>query len=127
MMTELYIRTERTGAPLNQQVYNRSSERRQSERIFIPFPAVVEGLDVDGRCFKVNTVLDNLSKGGLYLRLVPCVSVGTQLSIVFRLSGSVASEATSPKVAVRGEVLRVDRKEGGANGIALKYEPARFV
>lgn len=112
---------------LGQRPYGGPHERRRAERIFIPFPAVVEGADVEGLDFKVNTVLDNLSKGGLYLRLIPCVSVGAKLSVVFRLSGSVDSEATSPKIAIKGEVLRVDRKEGGACGIAVKYDPPRFI
>lgn len=109
------------------QTFGGLNERRRSERIFTPFPAVVEGADVDGLDFKVDTVLDNLSKGGLYLRLVPCVSVGAQVSVLFRLSGSVNSEATSSKVAINGEVLRVERKEGGACGIAVRCDLARFI
>lgn len=112
---------------MKQYTYNVLHERRNAERVFIPFPAVVEGVDVEGRDFKVNTVLDNLSKDGLYLRIVPCVTVGACLSVVFRLSGSVNSEETSAKIAVRGQVVRVDKKEGGACGIALRYEPPRFI
>jgi hypothetical protein len=115
------------GEPVNGVAYNSLSERRDAERIFIPFPAVVEGIDVDGNNFKVNTVLDNLSKGGLYLRMVPSVDVGSQLSVIFRLSASVESEATTAKIAIRGEVVRIEKKIGGACGIALKYNPARFI
>jgi PilZ domain len=107
--------------------HNSLSERRDAERIFIPFPAVVEGIDAEGNNFKVNTVLDNLSKGGLFLRMVPRVDVGSQLSVIFRLSASVESEATSAKIAINGEVVRIERKVGGACGIALKYNPARFI
>jgi hypothetical protein len=122
-----YAPSEQAVETVKQPTSGSPSERRRSERILIPFPAVVEGVDVDGLNFKVDTVLDNLSKGGLYLRVVPCMSVGTKLSVVFRLSGSVDSEATSPKIAIRGEVLRVDMKEGGACGIAVRYDPARFI
>ncbi|MBC7932248.1 MAG: PilZ domain-containing protein [Rubrivivax sp.] len=103
------------------------TERRRAERIFNPFPAVVEGVDSNGEGFKVNTVLDNLSKGGLYLRMVPCVDVGASISVIFRLSGSVETESVAPKVAIKGEVMRIDKKEGGACGVALKYSPARFI
>lgn len=112
---------------MNGFIRTKIDERRRAERIFIPFPAVVEGVDEDGEKFKVDTVLDNLSKGGLYLRMIPCVPKGSRLSVVFRLSGSVDAEQTSPKVAIAGEVLRVDKKDGGACGVAVRYKPARFI
>jgi hypothetical protein len=115
------------GEPVTGYIHKSVSERRDAERIFIPFPAVVEGIDVDGKGFKVNTVLDNLSKRGLYLRMIPCVEVGAQLSVIFRLSTSVESDATSAKIAINGEVTRIEKKAGGACGIALKYNPARFI
>jgi hypothetical protein len=115
------------GEPVNGYGHKSLSERRDAERIFIPFPAVVEGIDADGNSFKVNTVLDNLSKGGLYLRMVPRVNLGSRLSVIFRLSASVESEATSAKIAIKGEVMRIEKKVGGACGIALKYNPGRFI
>jgi PilZ domain len=97
------------------------TERRRSARIDVPFPATVEGVDVDGDAFLVTTVLDNLCKEGVYLRLIPCVQVGSDLSI------SVAAEIDSPRVSVRGQVMRVELKDGGACGVAVKIHPARFL
>jgi PilZ domain len=112
---------------VNRRPFVNTTDRRRAERILIPFPAVVEGVDHSGAGFKVNTVLDNLSKGGLYLRMIPSVDVGTKLNVIFRLSASVETEASSTKIEIKGEVMRVDRKEGGACGVALKYSPSRFI
>ena len=102
-------------------------EQRKSVRIHIPFPAVVEGVDVAGKQFKVDTVLDNLSKEGLYLRLLPSVEKGSKLDITFRLSATAVSEPSKPRVAVHGKVLRVEDRPGGACGVAVHFEPARFL
>lgn len=104
-----------------------SVERRSKPRINIPFPATVEGVDKSGKQFKVDTVLDNLSKEGIYLRLVPSVEQGTELSIVFRLSSSTQVEPSTPRVAVQGTVLRIEPKAGGVSGVAVKINPSRFL
>ena len=38
-----------------------SGERRSKPRIYIPFPATVQGVDESGNPFEVDTVIDNLS------------------------------------------------------------------
>ena len=102
-------------------------ERRGMIRICNPFPAVVEGVDVNGDEFKIATVLDNLSREGLYLRIAPDVCVGSHLSVVFRFSGSVESGVSAPRVSISGEVLRVDKMEGGACGVAVGFKPVKFM
>jgi hypothetical protein len=101
-------------------------ERRRKVRIYLPFPAVVEGVTTSGEHFKVDTVLDNLSKEGLYLRLFPCVNQGSEISVVFRLSTS-AAESSSPRVAIKGAVLRVEERPGGACGVAVQFKSPRFM
>ena len=44
-------------------------ERRSIVRIHQPFPVTVVGVDARGYLFKINTVLSNISRGGLYLHL----------------------------------------------------------
>lgn len=105
----------------------KASEQRRNVRIHIPFPAVVEGVDKTGQQFKIDTVLDNLSKDGLYMRLLPGVETGSKLHIVFRLSSTVGAEPSAPRVAVEGRVLRVEEKPGGACGVAVHFDPARFL
>ena len=105
---------------------NTAFERRRMERIYLPFPAVVEAVNTSGEHFKVDTVLDNLSKEGLYLRLFPCVAPESEISVVFRLSTS-AVESSSPKVSIKGTVLRVEERPGGACGVAVQFKAARFM
>jgi hypothetical protein len=105
---------------------NTAFERRRKVRIYLPFPAVVEGVNTSGEQFKVDTVLDNLSKEGLYLRLFPSVSQGSEITIVFRLSTS-AAEASSPKVLIKGTILRVEERPGGASGVAVQFKSPRFI
>lgn len=103
-------------------------ERRHTPRIYDPFPTKVQGLDVSGKSFEVTTVLDNISAGGIYLRLNPTVNVGTSLSIVFQLpSFSTRAEGTPPRVAVQGKILRVEPKHGGVQGIAVAITQHRFM
>lgn len=102
-------------------------DRRSKERVYIPFPATVEGVDINGAEFKVDTVLDNLSREGLYLRMIPCVDIGTKLSIIFSLSSATSMDGSTPRVALRGEVLRSEQKPGGICGIAVKINPVRFL
>jgi hypothetical protein len=105
---------------------NTAFDRRQKARIYLPFPAVVEGVNTSGEHFKVNTVLDNLSKEGLYLRLFPCVTQGSEISVVFRFSTS-AVEPSSPRVSIKGTVLRVEERPGGACGVAVQFKSPRFM
>lgn len=105
----------------------RGSEQRRYVRIQIPFPAVVEGINTTGKRFSIDTVLDNLSKDGLYMRLLPQVEKGSELHIIFRLSTTVENATSDPRVAVDGKVLRVEERPGGACGVAVHFEPARFL
>ncbi len=102
-------------------------ERRSKPRVYIPFPATVEGIDVNGDKFKVNTVLDNLDYGCLYLRIMPCLETGAPVSVVFWLSTAATDAAISPHVIVEGEVLRSDVKPGGACGIAVAFKRKRII
>jgi hypothetical protein len=103
------------------------TERRKTGRIHNAFPATVEGVDVSGKSFKVTTALDNLGRGGLYLRLDRCVEVGSSLSVVFRLSTSAEPETNTARVSLKGKVIRIDEKDGGICGVALKFKPFRFI
>lgn len=98
-------------------------------RIYDPFPTTVQGVDVNGKSFQVKTVLDNISAGGVYLRLAPWVGEGAKLSIIFQLTSRVpnAEEADTPSIAVQGKVLRVEPKHGGACGVAIMITRHQFL
>jgi PilZ domain len=103
-----------------------SSERRRKPRINTPFPARVKGVDVDGRSFEVNTILDNLSSDGCYLRIMPCVAPGMLIEVVFRLLATL-DDVQPRAINVRGTVLRADERPGGACGVAMLFNTQRFL
>ena len=102
-------------------------ERRSKPRIQSPFPATVRGVNASGEAFETDSVLDNLSASGLYLFLMQRVEQGAKVFIVVQLSTSPTVRETRPRVALRGEVLRTDRKSSGACGIAVAFTGHRFL
>ena len=107
--------------------YSDGMERRRTPRIELPFPATVRGVDRHGERFELETLLDNLSATGLYLRLVRHVEPGTILFIIVRLTARPAQWAVGPGVAVRGSVLRADLRPGSAWGLAIAFSRHRFL
>lgn len=99
-------------------------ERRGKPRINEPFPAEVRGVDASGELFQAETVLDNLSASGLYLRLARRVERDTEVSIVTRLS-SVPTEGAL--VAMRGVVVRTEPQVDGSYGMAVVLEQHLFL
>ena len=102
-------------------------ERRSAVRIELPFPATVRGVDATGERFELDTVLDNFSGDGLYLRLARPVEPGMKLFIVVRLSIAPAREADAARVALRGVVLRVEPQADGRCGVAVAFRHHRFL
>src|SRR5438552_4000724 len=91
-------------------------ERRSSARVDPPYLVRLRGLNSEGRAFKEETLLDNLSSGGLYLHLRQRLSVGAQVSIAVRLSVAKTKETPALLLAARGTVLRVEVESDGSYG-----------
>jgi hypothetical protein len=104
-----------------------AQERRKALRIAAPFPAMVRGTQRSGDRFERETVLDNLSACGLYFSLAQPAVPGARLFIVIRLSIEQTHQLPAPCVAVRGVVLRVDRRPGGMYGLAVAFTRHRFL
>ena len=102
-------------------------DQRAKPRISVPFPADVRGRDERGDEFSVTTVLDNLSGNGLYLRMMPCVDLGTKLSIVLRLFTPSDLVNAEPRFAIEAVVVRSEEKAGGACGVAVTFDRVRFM
>ena len=102
-------------------------ERRSTLRLYQHFPVTVAGVDVSGKRFKLDTVLDNISSGGLYLymhsRLPP--AQGTKLFFVVRFSLDPNDVMPALRVAMRGVVRRVELKPSGACGVAVAFTRQR--
>ena len=103
-----------------------TDERRRYPRINIPFPATVQGLDNGGHNFSVETVLDNLSSKGLFLRMMPCVEPGAKLCIEIQMRTGRQLEHEGARLSVDGVVLRADKLAGGASGVAVSFAKVRF-
>jgi hypothetical protein len=96
-----------------------------TERIYQSFLIQVRGKFESGEKFKIDTVLDDLSSGGLYLRLPEKVRPGTRLFAVVRISTN--PDVRAPRVAVVGEVTRSEPLPGGAWGLGVAFKRHRFL
>jgi hypothetical protein len=105
----------------------RPRERRRHGRICVPFRTNVVGKDADGAPISANTVADNLGAGGLYFRIMQRPMIGSRLLIKISLSIAHGLDIEGPFVEMDGEVLRVEKREGGAWGVATKTVSTRFV
>jgi PilZ domain len=100
-------------------------EQRRQPRIDVAFRTTVRGVDEQGHRFEEQTQLDNLSAGGLYLRLLHSVAPDARLFVAFRFAEE--SDAPALRVAVHGLVRRVERQADGRSGVALMFQHHRIV
>ena len=102
-------------------------ERRDKPRLNVPFPAMVRGVNANGEAFETDTHLNNLSRGGLNLKLGQPVEPGMKLFILIQLAAPESQDAEAPRVAVRGNVLRVERQPDGPYSVAVAITQYRFL
>src|SRR5436309_12834451 len=74
-------------------------ERRSVPRIATPFPATLRGVDQAGDWFRIDTVLDNFSAAGLFMRLVRPIEPGATMFVVVRFTVGPAARPAAPGVA----------------------------
>jgi len=96
-------------------------ESRSSARIDAAYPARLRGVDVNDQPFKEETVLQNLSAGGLYLRLKRMVREGAEVSLAVRLSTAESRDGPVLRLGARGTVLRVEPQWDGSYGVAVEF------
>ncbi|HEY3129084.1 MAG TPA: PilZ domain-containing protein [Acidobacteriota bacterium] len=104
-----------------------NGERRQHQRIYMPFPAKVRAIGLSGEPFHVDTVLDNISAGGVYIRLAQPVKLGERVFVVVRLSTGRKKNERVPRLAMLGTAVRVERQAGGRCGVAVASTGTRFL
>ena len=102
-------------------------ERRRAPRLVASFPAAVVGAGAAGGALEVSTELDNISAGGLYLRLSQRVEPGATLLVVVHLCAAGRETRDTARVAIDGLVLRADAHAGGHCGLAIKITNHRFL
>jgi hypothetical protein len=93
-------------------------ERRSKPRVQGAFPATIHGTTAIGEPFVVQTRLDNLSVGGLHLRLKLPVAVASPLFANIRLPGI--------EVRAKGIVNRIEREsDDGSFGLGVAFKSYR--
>lgn len=112
--------------PEEQRSATEVSDRRRALRTDVPFHAKVKGVDCAGKHFSIETVLDNIGRNGLYMRMMPDVEMGAQLSIDVGLYTTSHVTEDSPQFSVDGVVVRKEKRAGGAAGVAVTFMKARF-
>jgi PilZ domain len=102
-------------------------ERRVKPRIYESFPLKVRGIDEKGQPFQTDSVLDNLSAGGLYVRLSQRVIRGARLFMVVQFSALSSARLTSARVAAKGVVTRAELLADGKYGLGIEFKQHRFL
>jgi hypothetical protein len=103
-------------------------ERRAKPRIRCTYPARVRGQDSSGRLFSEDTLVDNISAEGMYLRLKTEINPEILLSIVFRFTKTAPlGEGRGALVSVEGQTVRAQKQSDGAFGVAVKIQNHHFL
>lgn len=102
------------------------AERRRAARIAHPFKVTVYGADGAGKSYEFETVLENISSGGLCVKL-PELFEGAELLVVCRLAQSPGGASPAPLVALHGTVVRTEERPLGGWGHALKFTCTHFL
>ncbi|HKR02721.1 MAG TPA: hypothetical protein VJT09_18730 [Pyrinomonadaceae bacterium] len=96
-----------------------AGESHDEPRIHGPFPARVKGSGADGRCFTVDTVIENLSARDCCVLLTERAEVGERLFVAARIDRAV--------VLLRAKVLRISLRADGMWGALARITRYRFV
>ena len=105
----------------------RVADRRRKPRTHEPFGARVRGIDGRGDPFDLEAALDNLSAGGLYMRLKRHVEEGLPIFIFLQLATRLMPGSKGLRVAAHGRVLRSEPGPDGSCGIAVVFERYRHL
>src|SRR5689334_858575 len=95
-------------------------ERRFNARLVAPYPARLFGVDAEGRHFRESAQVENISAGGVFIRLQRTVRLTSCVGVAVRLAHS---ERIGPAVrlAARGIVVRLEPQVDGTNGVAVEF------
>jgi hypothetical protein len=103
---------------------SRTQERRLKARISEPFPARIWGVDSGDLPFNVDSVVDNISSTGVYVKSSRDVSVGSEVKLIVHLLSGPASGVTA---SLQGKILRSESQADGRYGLAIAISKHRFL
>ena len=96
-------------------------------RIQEQFPVKVRGVDAEGITFDIDTVIENLSSGGLYFRLSRPIALGERLFFVIYMLSAREPDRAAPVVAAHGKVVRAEWNGNGSFGMGVTFYNHRFL
>ncbi len=95
-------------------------DMRRSTRVCGSFPVRMRGFDESGCAFEANSLVDNISSGGLYMQFARAVAEGSRLfAVVQMVSGA--------SIAARGVVARIEPRPHGLSGVAVRFTRTRLL
>ena len=103
-----------------------TSDRRGKPRIDCECLANVVGTNAQGKKFRDDGRLKNLSASGLFMLIDRDIENGSKLSVTVHLSDLVF-DPDAPKLATNGVVVRNEHFEDDSFGIAIKFQNYRFL
>ena len=102
-------------------------ERRHTPRIYDPLPLTVRCAAGDDIRFEFESVVDNLSAGGLCSRGPRKLDLGEKVLLLVRFSLAGELRLASPRLAARATVSRVRDLQDGTYQFAAAFTHHRFV
>lgn len=114
--------------PINTHSNEVTIDRRREWRLDLPLPAIIEGKLPNGKSFKENTILENISSTGAYFCLDAGIIVSSKLKLIVEVPDKL-SEGKKLKLCLEGIAIRLEEpeKEGKKQGVALRfYEEFQF-
>jgi hypothetical protein len=72
-------------------------------------------------------VLDDLSVGGVHMRLHRSVPIGANVTVSVRLSIVAETQTPSLRLAARGRVRRLEPDPDGTFGVAVEFTRRRIL
>jgi c-di-GMP-binding flagellar brake protein YcgR len=103
--------------------------RRREWRFDLPLTAVVEGKLPQGKKFREDAMLENISSGGAYFCLNSGVVVGSKLSLAIDLPKEL-TEGKKVRLQIGGMAVRLVKadQKGKKQGVAVRFgKDFRFV
>ena len=97
--------------------------RRREWRFELPLKTLVEGKLPDGKSFKEQTLLENISSGGAYLCLGTGVCVGSKLNLYIDLPEKLA-DGKPMRLRIGGVTVRLIKpdKKSKRQGVAVRFK-----
>jgi hypothetical protein len=80
-----------------------------------------------GREGDTTSIIDNISSGGFYVRLMRRFETGANVAALIKFIDDQAEGKATALLAVRGHVVRVEELPGQVYGVAVQFRRYRFL